>query len=160
MFGYRSEFLTDTHGEGIMSSVFEEYQPYKGEIASRSTTSLVSCENGEAVPYGMNAIQDRGELFVDPGTPVYIGMVVGICSRSEDIDVNICKQKHLTNFRMSSSEDAIRLKGRPPLSLEEAMEFISDDELVEITPSSIRVRKTILDMRERLRARARKKNAE
>jgi len=157
LFGYRSELMTDTRGEGIMSSVFEKYEPHRGPLPGRTTASLVAWEAGEAVLYGLCAVQDRGELFTPPGTQVYAGMIVGICSRSEDIDVNVCKQKHLTNMRAAGSDEALRLRLHPQLTLEEAIEFINDDERVEITPKSIRLRKAVLDARERLRIRAKAK---
>ena len=160
LFGYRSELLTDTHGEGVLSSVFDSYEPYRGTLPGRTTGSLVSFEQGETTLYGLCAVQDRGELFVPAGVQVYAGMIVGICSRAEDIDVNVCKQKHLTNMRASGSEDALRLKLHPALTLEEALEFIADDERVEITPKSIRLRKLILDARERMRIRGRIKREE
>ena len=157
LFGYKSEFLTDTKGEGVMSSVFFEYQPYKGEIARRSTGSLVAFETGEAVTYGLFNAQGRGTLFIDPGTPVYEGMVVGFSPKDEDINVNVCKTKHLTNTRSSSSDDALRLIPPKKMSLEEALEFIGDDELLEVTPLNVRVRKRILDSELRAKARAKTK---
>lgn len=157
LFGYKSEFLTDTKGEGVMSSVFFEYQPYKGEISRRSTGSLVAFETGEAVTYGLFNAQGRGTLFIDPGTPVYEGMVVGFSPKDEDINVNVCKTKHLTNTRSSSSDDALRLIPPKRLSLEEALEFIGDDELLEVTPLNVRIRKRILDSELRAKARAKAK---
>lgn len=157
LFGYKSEFLTDTKGEGVMSSVFFEYQPYKGEINRRDTGSLVAFETGEAVTYGLFNAQGRGTLFITPGTPVYEGMVVGFSPKDEDINVNVCKTKHLTNTRSSSSDDALRLIPPKKLSLEEALEFIGDDELLEITPLNVRIRKRILDSELRAKARAKAK---
>ncbi len=157
LFGYKGEFLTDTKGEGVMSSVFFEYQPYKGEIARRSTGSLVAFETGEAVTYGLYNAQGRGTLFITAGTPVYEGMVVGMSPKDEDINVNVCKTKHLTNTRSSSSDDALRLITPKKMSLEEALEFINDDELLEITPLNVRVRKRILDSELRAKARAKAK---
>lgn len=158
LFGYKSEFLTDTKGEGVMSAVFFEYQPYKGEINRRSTGSLVAFETGEAVTYGLFNAQGRGTLFIGAGTPVYEGMVVGFSPKDEDINVNVCKTKHLTNTRSSSSDDALRLITPKKMSLEEALEFIGDDELLEITPLNVRIRKRILDGELRAKARAKAKN--
>ena len=157
LFGYKSQFLTDTKGEGVMSSVFFEYQPYKGEIARKTTGSLVAFETGEAVTYGLFNAQGRGTLFIGPGTPVYEGMVVGFSPKDEDINVNVCKTKHLTNTRSSASDDALRLITPKKMSLEEALEFIGDDELLEITPLNVRVRKRILDSELRAKARAKAK---
>ena len=157
LFGYKSQFLTDTKGEGVMNSVFFEYQPYKGEIARRTTGSLVAFETGEAVTYGLFNAQGRGTLFIGPGTPVYEGMVVGFSPKDEDINVNVCKTKHLTNTRSSASDDALRLITPKKMSLEEALEFIGDDELLEVTPLNIRVRKRILDSELRAKARAKAK---
>jgi len=158
LFGYRSEFLTDTRGEGIMSSVLENYAPLKGEIERRLTGSLVAFESGEAVTYGLHAAQERGALFIGPGTPVYAGMVVGICSRNEDMQVNVCKKKQLTNMRASGSDEALRLVSPKVLSLEQCLEFLADDELLECTPKSLRIRKRELDhaarMRELMKKRA------
>ena len=145
LFGYKSQFLTDTRGEGVFNTVFYGYQPFKGEIERRQTGSLVAFETGEAVTYGLFNAQQRGALFIVPGTEVYEGMVVGVSPKSEDISVNVCKKKHLTNTRASGSDDALRLETPRILSLEEAIEFIDDDELLEITPKNIRIRKTILD---------------
>lgn len=157
LFGYKSEFLTDTKGEGVMSSVFFEYQPYKGEINRRSSGSLVAFETGEAVTYGLFNAQGRGTLFIGAGTPVYEGMVVGFSPKDEDINVNVCKTKHLTNTRSSSSDDALRLITPKKMSLEESLEFIGEDELLEITPQNVRVRKRILDSELRAKARAKAK---
>lgn len=154
LFGYKSEFLTSTKGEGVFSSVFFEYQPYKGEFSRRSTGSLVAFETGEAVTYGLYNAQGRGTLFIGPGTPVYEGMVIGESPKAEDINVNVCKTKHLTNTRSSSSDDALRLITPKRMSLEECLEFIADDELLEITPKNIRIRKRILDSELRAKAAA------
>ncbi|WP_352420227.1 translational GTPase TypA [Proteiniborus sp.] len=145
LIGYRSEFMTDTRGNGILNSVFEGYQPYKGDIPRRPQGSLVAFESGEAVTYGLYAAQERGTLFITPGTKVYEGMVVGQNAKSDDIEVNVCKKKQLTNTRASGTDDALRLSPPNVMSLEEALEFIEADELLEITPESIRVRKSILD---------------
>ena len=145
LFGYRNEFLTDTRGEGIMSSVFEGYAPYKGDISSRSTGSLVAFETGEAVTYGLYNAQERGALFIGAGTPVYEGMVVGMSPKAEDINVNVCKKKHVTNMRASGSDDALRLIPPRQMSLEACIEFIGEDELIEVTPKNLRIRKRILD---------------
>ena len=160
LFGYKSEFLTDTKGEGVMNAVFYEYQPYKGEIQRKLTGSLVAFEAGEAVTYGLFNAQGRGTLFITPGTPVYEGMVIGVSPKEGDINVNVCKQKHLTNTRSSSADEALRLIPPKKLSLEEALEFIGDDELLEVTPQNIRIRKRILDGELRAKARAKAKIAE
>ena len=160
LFGYRSEFLTDTRGEGIMSSVLADYAPMKGEIERRLTGSLVSFETGEAVTYGLHAAQERGALFIGAGTPVYAGMVVGICSRNEDMNVNVCKKKQLTNMRASGSDEALRLVSPKVMSLEQCLEFLADDELLECTPKSLRIRKRILDHAERMRQVMKKRNGE
>ena len=158
LFGYRSEFLTDTRGEGIMSSILDSYAPMKGEIERRSVGSLISFESGEAVTYGLHAAQERGSLFIGPGTPVYAGMVVGICSRNEDMNVNVCKRKQLTNMRASGSDEALRLVSPKIFSLEQNLEFLADDELLACTPKSLRIRKRELDhgirMRETMKRRA------
>ena len=151
LFGYRSEFLTDTKGEGIMSSVLDSYAPMKGEIERRLVGSLVAFETGEAVTYGLGAAQERGTLLIGPGTPVYAGMVVGICSRNEDMTVNVCKRKQLTNMRAAGSDDAIRLVPPKIMSLEQCLEFLADDELLECTPKSLRIRKRELDHSIRMR---------
>ena len=153
LFGYKNEFLTETKGEGIMSSIFFEYQPYKGEIPRRTTGSLVAFETGEAVTYGLFNAQERGVLFITPGTQVYEGMVVGYSPKLGDIAVNVCKKKHLTNTRASGSDDALRLISPRVFSLEECLEFIADDELLEVTPKSLRIRKSILNKELRLKAR-------
>ncbi len=157
LFGYKSEFLTDTKGEGVMSSVFFEYQPYKGEITRKLTGSLVAFETGEAVTYGLYNAQGRGLLFIGAGTTVYEGMVVGVSPKEGDINVNVCKTKHLTNTRSSSSDDALRLIPPKKMSLEESLEYIGDDELLEITPLNVRIRKQILNGELRAKARAKAK---
>ncbi|MCR5016886.1 MAG: translational GTPase TypA [Ruminococcus sp.] len=154
LFGYKSEFLTDTKGEGIMSHVFEGYEPYKGDIDRRSTGSLVSFETGEAVTYGLFNAQERGQLFIPAGTPVYEGMVVGASPKTDDLVVNVCKKKHLTNTRASGSDDALRLVPHRILSLEDCLEFLADDELLEVTPESLRIRKRILSNSQRAKVRA------
>ena len=151
LFGYRSEFLTDTKGEGIMSSVLDSYAPMKGEIERRLVGSLIAHESGEAVTYGLGAAQERGSMLIGPGTPVYAGMVVGICSRNEDMTVNVCKRKQLTNMRAAGSDDAIRLVPPKIMSLEQCLEFLADDELLECTPKSLRIRKRELDHGIRMR---------
>ena len=160
LFGYRNEFLTDTRGEGIMSSVLETYAPMKGEIERRLTGSLISFETGEASSYGLFNAQERGSLFIGPGTPVYAGMVVGICSRNEDMTVNVCKKKQLTNMRASGSDEALRLTTPRVFSLEQCLEFLADDELLECTPKSLRIRKRILDHSLRMRQLMKKRNQE
>lgn len=154
LLGYKSEFLTDTKGEGIMSSIFDGYQPYKGDIPKRNTGSLISFETGEAVTYGLYNAQERGSLFIGAGTPVYEGMIVGASPKVEDLVVNVCKKKHLTNTRASGSDDALRLVPPRKLSLEDSLEFITDDELLEITPKSIRIRKQILSNTLRAKTKA------
>ena len=151
LIGFRIEFMTDTKGNGIMNHVFEGYAPYKGEIDSRSRGSIVSFEQGDAIAYGLFNAQERGRLFITPGTPVYQGMVVGECSRAEDLDINVCKGKKLTNTRASGSDDAVKLVPVTPMTLEQSIEFIGNDELVEVTPESIRIRKRYLDAAERKR---------
>jgi GTP-binding protein len=152
LFGYRSEFLTDTRGEGIMSSVFEKYQPLCGDITRRNTGSLVAFETGEAVAYGIWNAQERGNMFISPGTPVYAGMIVGVSPKSEDISVNVCKKKQLTNMRAAGSDEALRLVPPKILSLEQCLEFLADDELLEVTPQNLRMRKRILDHSLRMKA--------
>ena len=152
LFGYRSEFLTDTHGEGIIASRLETFAPLKGEIDRRKTGSLVSFETGEAVTYGLYNAQERGQLFIGAGTPVYAGMVVGICSRNEDMSVNVCKKKQLTNTRAAGSDDALRLTPPRVMSLEQCLEYLADDELLEVTPQTLRIRKRILDHADRMKA--------
>ena len=157
LFGYRSEFLTDTKGEGIMASVFDSYAPVKGEISRRSTGSLVAFETGEAVTYGLFNAQERGALFIGAGTPVYGGMIVGECPKAEDISVNVCKKKQLTNMRASGSDEALRLVTPRTLSLEQCLEFLADDELLECTPENLRLRKRLLDHSARMREASKKK---
>ena len=160
LFGYRSEFLTDTRGEGIMSSVLDSYAPQKGEIERRLTGSLIAFETGEACSYGLFNAQERGALFIGAGTPVYAGMVVGICSRNEDMNVNVCKKKQLTNMRASGSDEALRLVSPKNFSLEQCLEFLADDELLECTPKSLRIRKRELDHATRMRELMKKRNQE
>ena len=157
LFGYRNEFLTDTKGEGIMASVFECYAPMKGEIQRRNSGSLVSFETGESVTYGLYNAQERGVLFIGPGVPVYAGMVVGETPKQEDISVNICKKKQLTNMRAAGSDDALRLTPPRQMSLEQCLEFLADDELLEVTPKSLRLRKRLLDHAARMREASKKK---
>ena len=145
LFGYRNEFLTDTKGEGILASVFDSYAPYKGDIARRSTGSLIAFETGEAVAYGIWNAQERGAMFITPGTKVYGGMVIGVSGKSDDVPVNVCRTKHLTNTRASGSDEALRLVPPRQLSLEQCLEFLADDELLEVTPKNLRLRKRILD---------------
>jgi GTP-binding protein len=154
LIGYRSEFLTDTKGNGIMNHIFHGYESYKGDIPGRQRGSLVAWEDGEAVTYGLYNAQERGNLFITPGTRVYEGMVVGENSRTEDIVVNVCKKKHVTNMRASGSDDALRLTPARVLSLEQSLEFIAEDELVEITPKSIRLRKRILNSEQRAKVKS------
>lgn len=149
--GYRSEFMTDTNGNGIMNHVFDGYEPYKGEIISRHQGSLIAFEAGETTQYGLYAAQERGRLFVGAGVPVYEGMICGASPKAEDLVVNVCKKKHMTNTRASGSDDALKLTPHTVLSLEQCLEFIADDELVEVTPSSIRMRKTILNKEQRMK---------
>ncbi len=159
LFGYRSEFMTDTKGEGIMNSVFDSYQPYFGDIPRRTVGSLVAWENGNAITYGLFNAQERGTLFIGAGVPVYEGMIVGVSPKAGDIVVNVCKKKHLTNTRASGSDDALHLIPPKVMSLEESLEFIQDDELVEVTPKSIRIRKVILERDLRLKAEAKAKKS-
>jgi GTP-binding protein len=152
LFGYRNEFLTDTRGEGIINSVFERYEPMKGEIARRSTGSLIAFETGDSVTYGLWAAQERGRLFIGPGEPVYGGMNVGVSPKAEDIPVNVCRQTPLAHMRASGSDEALRLVPHRTLSLEQCLEFMADDELLEVTPQSLRLRKQILDHALRMKA--------
>lgn len=156
LFGYRSEFLTDTKGEGILNSIFDSYKPYKGDIDRRSNGSLIAFETGEAVTYGLYNAQERGSLFIGAGTPVYEGMVVGCSPKAEDLVVNVCKRKHLTNTRASGSDDALRLVPPINFSLEDCLEFLNDDELLEVTPESLRIRKRILNNNMRAKSRNKK----
>jgi len=160
LFGYRNEFLTDTRGEGIMSSVLDSYAPMKGEIERRLTGSLIAFETGDACSYGLFNAQERGALFIGAGTPVYAGMVVGICSRNEDMTVNVCKKKQLTNMRAAGSDEALRLTTPKIYSLEQCLEFLADDELLECTPKSLRIRKRELDHAARMRQVMKKRNQE
>ena len=155
LIGYRSEFMTDTKGNGIMNSLFDGYEPYKGDIVTRSQGSLVAFESGEAITYGLYNAQERGELFIGAGTKVYEGMVVGRNARADDMDINVCKKKQLTNTRASGSDDALKLTPHITMSLEQCMEFISDDELLEVTPQNLRMRKKILDNTQRRKAKNR-----
>ena len=152
LFGYRNEFLTDTWGEGIMASVFDSYAPYKGDLNRRSTGSLVSFETGESVSYGLFNAQERGALFIGPGVKVYEGMIVGVSPKQEDITVNVCKKKQMTNMRAAGSDEALRLVPPRKLSLEQCLEFLADDELLEVTPENLRMRKTILNHEKRMKA--------
>ena len=152
LFGYRNEFLTDTKGEGIMASVFDSYAPFKGEVSRRNTGSLVAFETGESVTYGLYNAQERGTLFIGPGVPVYAGMIVGVSPKSEDMSVNVCKRKQLTNMRAAGSDEALRLVSPRKMSLEQCLEFLADDELLEVTPQNLRLRKRILDHSERMKA--------
>ena len=151
LFGYRNEFLTDTRGEGIMASVFDSYAPFKGEVTRRMTGSIIAHETGEAVIYGLYNAQERGSLFLGAGTPVYGGMIVGVSPKSDDLVVNVCKRKQLTNVRASGSDDALRLTPYRQLSLEQCLEFLADDELLEVTPKSLRLRKRVLDHAQRMK---------
>ena len=157
LFGYRSEFLTDTRGEGILSTVFHGYEPYKGEIPRRGSGSLIAYETGEAVAYGIWNAQDRGTMFITPGQAVYAGMIVGSSPSGDDIVVNVCKRKHLTNTRASGSDEALRLVPPRQMSLEDCMEFLEEDELLEVTPKSLRMRKRELDHAQRMKAASKKK---
>ena len=152
LFGYRNDFLTDTKGEGIMASVFDSYAPYKGDIQRRGMGSLICSETGESITYGLFNAQERGTLFIGAGVPVYEGMVIGIANRGEDITVNACKKKQLTNTRASGSDDALRLVPPKQMSLEQCLEFLADDELLEVTPKSLRIRKSILNHEQRMKA--------
>lgn len=152
LIGFRNEFMTDTKGNGIMNHVFDSFEPYKGDIAERSRGSLTVFETGTAITYGLFNAQERGTLFIGPGTDVYAGMIAGQCSRAEDIDVNVCKKKHLSNTRSSGSDDALKLTPIVPMSLEQCLEFIASDELVEVTPKNVRMRKKILNSEQRKRA--------
>ena len=152
LFGYRNDFLTDTKGEGIMASIFDSYAPYKGDIARRGNGSMISFETGESITYGLFNAQERGVLFIGPGVPVYAGMIIGVCPRSEDMSVNVCKKKQLTNTRASGSDEALRLVPPRQMSLEQCLEFLADDELLEVTPKSLRMRKAILSHDLRMKA--------
>ena len=152
LFGYRNEFMTDTKGEGIMASVFDSYAPFRGEVSRRNTGSLIASETGESITYGLFNAQERGTLFIGPGVDVYGGMVVGVSPKSEDIPINVCKKKQLTNMRASGSDEALRLVPPRQMSLEQCMEFLGDDELLEVTPEHLRIRKRILDHEKRMKA--------
>ena len=151
LMGYRQEFLTDTNGNGIMNNVFDSYEPYKGEIQTRAQGSLIAHEAGESTGYGLFYAQDRGRMFIGPGVEVYEGMIVGVSPKSDDIVVNVCKKKHVTNTRASGSDDALKLVPHTVLSLEQCLEFIRTDELVEVTPKSMRMRKKILSKELRMK---------
>ncbi len=153
LIGYKTEFMTDTKGSGILNTVFKEYAPFKGEIPTRSQGSLVAFEDGDATTYGLAGAEDRGTLFIPAGVKVYKGMVVGINSRADDMEINVCKKKQLTNMRASGSDDSTKLSPCKVLSLEESLEFIGEDELVEVTPENLRIRKKILDATARSRAK-------
>ena len=157
LIGFRNEFMTDTKGNGIMNHVFDSYGPYKGDIPTRSRGSIVAFESGEAIAYGLFNAQDKGSLFINPGTTVYQGMIVGVCGRAEDIDINVCKGKKLTNTRSSGADEAVKLVPPIIMSLENSLEFINNDELVEVTPVNIRMRKKVLDSGERRRLISRNK---
>ena len=159
LIGYRGEFMTDTKGNGIINTMFDGYEPFRGEIAYRSTGSLIAFETGESVTYGLFSAQERGTLFIGPGEKVYSGMIIGQSSKAEDIELNVCKKKHLTNTRSSSADEALTLVPPRKLSLEQALDFIDTDELLEVTPESLRIRKRILDPTMRKRASIAKKNA-
>ena len=158
LIGYRNDFMTDTKGNGIINTIFDGYDEYCGDIQYRKTGSLIAFETGESVTYGLFSAQDRGTLFIGPGEKVYSGMVIGMSSKPEDIELNVCKKKHLTNTRSSSADEALTLVPPKVLSLEQALEFIDTDELLEITPESIRIRKRILDPTLRKRASFNAKN--
>jgi GTP-binding protein len=154
LFGYRSEFMTDTKGEGILNTLFDGYQPFKGDVITRYTGSLIASEDGEATSYGLFNTQDRGAMFIGVQTPVYEGMIVGECPKQEDIVVNVCKKKHLTAVRSKGADEALILVPPRVLSLEQAIEYIADDELIEVTPKSLRLRKRILNTELRLKTQA------
>jgi len=153
LLGYRCDFMTETRGEGIMNSTFLDYRPVKGSMPSRPYGALIASETGEAVTYGMFYVQERGVLFIDPQTPVYSGMVVGYTPKKEDLVVNVCKKKHVTNMRAAGSDEALRLETPRKFSIEECIEFLEPDEMLEVTPKSLRIRKTILDHNDRIRKR-------
>ena len=158
LIGYRGEFLTDTKGNGILNTMFDGYGPYKGDIQYRKQGSLIAFESGESVTYGLFNAQERGTLFIGPGEKVYAGMVIGQNGKAEDIELNVCKMKHLTNTRASGSDDALKLTPPRILSLEQALDFIDNDELLEVTPKSLRIRKKILDPTLRKRAAMNRKS--
>ena len=157
LIGYRTEFLTDTKGEGTMNHIFDSYEPYKGDIQARTRGTIVAWEAGTSITYGLYNAQDKGELFIGPGVEVYEGMIVGLNSRGEDLAINVCKEKHLTNTRASGSDDALRLVPPIQMSLEKSIEFIQDDELLEVTPKNLRLRKKTLDTKTREREARRNK---
>ena len=157
LIGYRGEFLTDTKGNGILNTIFDGYAPYKGDIQYRKQGSLIAFEAGESITYGLFNAQERGILFIGPGEKVYAGMVVGQTGKAEDIEINVCKKKQLTNTRSSSADEALRLTPPKILSLEQALDFIDTDELLEVTPENLRIRKKILDPTLRKRAGCAKK---
>jgi len=157
LIGYRGEFLTDTKGNGILNTIFDGYAPYKGDIQYRKQGSLIAFEAGESVTYGLFSAQERGTLFIGPGEKVYSGMIIGQSAKPEDIELNVCKTKHLTNTRSSSADEALKLTPPKVLSLEQALEFIDTDELLEVTPESLRIRKKILDPTLRKRSKINKK---
>ena len=159
LIGYRGEFLTDTKGNGILNTEFDDYAPYKGDLLYRRNGSLIAYEGGEAIPYGLFGAQERGTLFIAPGEKVYAGMVIGQSPKGEDIEINVCKTKKLTNTRASGSDDALRLVSPKRLSLEECLEFIDTDELLEVTPGNLRIRKKILDANLRRRSFQKAKKA-
>ena len=159
LLGYRNDFMTQTRGEGIMNSVFYGYEPLKGSVPKRPYGALVAWETGEAVTYGLFNAQGRGQLFIEPGTQVYAGMVVGFSPKQDDIPVNVCKKKHVTNMRAAGSDEALTLESPRRMSLEECIEFISADEMLEVTPKSLRIRKVILDHAERMRKLSRERNS-
>ena len=151
LIGYRGEFMTDTKGNGILNTAFDGYAPYKGDIQYRKQGSLIAFETGESVTYGLYSAQERGTLFIGAGEKVYAGMVIGQNGKAEDIELNVCKTKHLTNTRSSGADDALKLTTPRTLSLEEALDFIDTDELLEVTPETLRIRKKILDSKMRKR---------
>ena len=153
LIGYRGEFMTDTKGNGIINTAFEGFGPYKGDIQYRKTGSIIAFESGESITYGLYNAQERGTLFIGAGEKVYSGMIIGQNAKAEDIEINVCKSKKLTNTRSSGADDALRLTPPKVLSLEQALEFIDTDELLEVTPSSLRIRKKILDSTERYRSK-------
>ena len=158
LFGYRNEFMTDTKGEGILNTVFYEYQEYKGDIPTRNTGSLVAYEAGIATAYGIFGAQDRGLMFIDPGTEVYEGMIIGQNPKGDDMAVNVCRKKQMTNMRASGSDEALRLVPPKRMSLEQCIEFMAPDELLEVTPKNLRLRKQILSGSERLKLASKNKN--
>lgn len=157
LIGYRGDFLTDTKGNGIMNTAFDGYAPYKGDIQYRKQGSLIAFETGESVTYGLYSAQERGTLFIGPGEKVYSGMVIGENAKTDDIEVNVCKTKHLTNTRASGSDDALRLIPISKLSLEGCLEFLAQDELLEVTPENLRIRKQILNHEQRMKAKSKMK---